>query len=504
MIDNINSTNLEYIQIKIEDEIENLTILKDNFDKNLENTLEESALLDNQQNETTHQLVTDTTCASIDSPPKLSPTKSVIMSDQNKTYEFVDNTITKTQFLDECTEKSQLKIDETQTIQKIHCATLSEPSFNNKTYDLEKTHVINKTIDIEPQNETKPSSPPTLSTSKIQYSGISNDKNRSINRSGFNLSTLNETLSNCAEFIVTNNQNLENDLKMALDKSKCLVERMRTMKAKMEEMSIQKKQDLDKLVKKNLDKSNEIERIKSENLKMKAEIEQLKLNASTDPKLMSLLIETDEEYKNTYEDELKNLLEKNKNNEKEIRDAKRKLDNLKDNVEIGFDQIESLRSNRDDKEKLTKLYKLIFNEKLIDFNVAYFDQDNIQLSFFNDLIKVRIKVTNLVNDLMTKSSWQPNESNEFLFEDVNKKFKYLNYPIKQINIQSNVDSYGNKILTRASRMSLSNKYSKNKIPMFVRYCIALIIGEFNLDSDGNLNLNDNRFNFVRDIPIVKK
>lgn len=504
MINNLNSTNIEYVQINVEQEIENTSILKDDYDKNLENTFEESVLLENHQNETIQQLIPDSTCISIDSPPKASPSKSLILSDQNKTYEVVANTTTKSQFMDDFTEKSQMRVDETQTIQKIHCITITEPSIINKTYDLEKTQVNNKTIDIEPSKEIKPSSPSMLSTSTIQSSILMSEKNRSINKSGFNLSVLNETLSNCADLIVTNGQNLENELKMALERSQGIVDRMKAMRNRMEEASVQKKQELDKMIKKNLDKNNEIERIKAENLKMKNEIEQIRLNASNDPELMTLLVDCGEANSIRHENELKNLVEKNKNNEKEIKDAKRKLDNLKDNVDIGFDQIESLRVSRDEKEKLTRLYRLIFDENFIDFNVVNFDQDTIQLSFFNDLIKVQIKATNLVNDLATKFCWQPNESNEFLLDDVNKKFKYLNYPLKQINIQTNVDSYGNKILTRASRMSLSSKYSKNKIPVFVRYCIALIMGEFSLDQDGNLNLAENKFKFVKDLPIVKK
>jgi hypothetical protein len=115
-------------------------------------------------------------------------------------------------------------------------------------------------------------------------------------------------------------------------------------------------------------------------------------------------------------------------------------------------------------------------------------------------------VMNLVNDLTSRISLsspeEANESSDVLFEDINKKLKYLNYPIKHINVKTSVDSYGNRMNSRASRMSLSNKYSKNKVPLFVRYCINLILGEFRLDHDGNMILSETKYKFVKDLPIV--
>ncbi|RMZ99666.1 hypothetical protein BpHYR1_043292, partial [Brachionus plicatilis] len=284
----------------------------------------------------------------------------------------------------------------------------------------EKTQTISKIFDIEPNIEAKSPNSSQLSVSTIKSRTTNKksideainkikEKNRSINRSGFNLSSLNETLSNCEDLRETNNRNTENELKLALERSRNVIERMRALKSKLDDAGAKKKQELENLSKKKFERSNEIERIEAENLKMKTEIEKIRLDASIDP-----LIENNEKNVDKHLNDLKNLTEKNKNNEKEIRDAKRKLDNLKDNVDIGFDQIESLRGNRDEKEKLTRLYKLIFDDKLVDFNVVNFDQDIIQLSFFKDLIQVQIKVTNLVNDLMKKFSWESNESNEFL------------------------------------------------------------------------------------------
>ncbi|RNA26193.1 hypothetical protein BpHYR1_052895, partial [Brachionus plicatilis] len=397
MINNLEGTNIECFKMKIENEIENLIIRNDNYDQKLETTLEESVLLENQQNETIHQAISDTTCGSIDSPPNLSLTKSMAIPDQNKTYEMVNNTA-KTQIMDDFTTNSQIRVDETQTIQCHSCITITEPSLIDKTCDSEKTQTINKIFDIEPNIEVKSPNSSQLSVSKIKSRTTNKksideainkikEKNRSINRSGFNLSSLNETLSNCEDLRETNNRNTENELKLALERSRNVIERMRALKSKLDDVGAKKKQELENLSKKKFERSNEIERIEAENLKMKTEIEKIRLDASIDPQLIYLLIDNNEENVDKHLNDLKNLTEKNKNNEKEIRDAKRKLDNLKDNVDIGFDQIESLRGNRDEKEKLTRLYKLIFDDKLVDFNVVNFDQDIIQLSFFNDLIQ---------------------------------------------------------------------------------------------------------------------
>ncbi|CAF0892514.1 unnamed protein product, partial [Brachionus calyciflorus] len=509
IIDPCNATNIDIITMEMGSDYNEGVIFQDNHNKSLDKTIEESVILSNDPNETIAPVLSENLNVSMDSP-QASPLKNKsynLSNSKNMTYEVMDTNLTcKSQYNQDFDDKSQFKINETMTIQGINNRTynaITEPSLINKTYDLEKTQNINKKMDIEPEKDTlKLTTQSFLNTNSfIQSSTMINEKNKSLN---INLSVLNETVSNCADLISNSNQNIDNEMDLLKDRCVALRDKMKLFKAKLIEINKSKKSELEKA---NRDLDDTIELIqnkKSDIIKIKNEIHKLKLDAASDRRTVKLL-NFNESTMPKRQSEIKNLIDKNKNNEKELRDAKKKLDSLKDTVEIGFDQIKMLRMERKEKEKFINLYDSVFDEQFLDFKLLNFDQHLISLAFFNDLIQVQIKATNLVNDLTSKislnNSLDPNESSDILFDDINKKLKYLNYPIKEINIKTSVDSYGNNLLTRTSRISLSNKYSKNKVPLFVRYCINLILGEFKLDQDGYLILSENKYKFVRDLPI---
>lgn len=148
------------------------------------------------------------------------------------------------------------------------------------------------------------------------------------------------------------------------------------------------------------------------------------------------------------------------------------------------------------------------------FKLVDFDQDTIVLLFFNGYICLEIKALNIVHDLNSKSSAiqqnrkeNPTDSDELNNADLSKMLKCLNYPLQQLCLKSNIDSHGNHVASpyTNSRFSFSKssndlfKSSKEKVPLHVRYCISLILGEF---GDANLLQSSNKYKFVRDLPLV--
>ena len=125
----------------------------------------------------------------------------------------------------------------------------------------------------------------------------------------------------------------------------------------------------------------------------------------------------------------------------------------------------------------------------IDYNLIHMDRDVIILSFFFDFIQLEIQATNIVNDINT---------------DIlsTREHKCLNYPIKKLFLRSILDSshdmpfYANE----QDKICLKKKNAKN-VPVFVRYCIDLILNEI---GNGDLLELDNskKYKYIRDIPMV--
>jgi hypothetical protein len=119
--------------------------------------------------------------------------------------------------------------------------------------------------------------------------------------------------------------------------------------------------------------------------------------------------------------------------------------------------------------------------------LLYFDKSTIILSYFFDLIQLEISGTNIVNDLSHSNS----QSNSGIG----------NYPIQKIYLKSLVDRETGSVSldnTPHSSNSIWHRKSKdNKVPIYVRYCIDLILKEM---GEGDLMVNNNKYKYVKDLP----
>lgn len=81
--------------------------------------------------------------------------------------------------------------------------------------------------------------------------------------------------------------------------------------------------------------------------------------------------------------------------------------------------------------------------------------------------------------------------------------KYLNYPLEQVIVRSNIDPATN---TYSSQYKSINMHSSNlfrgnrKIPVYLKYCVELVLGEIGC---GNIMLSNKKIRQVKDLPMVK-
>jgi hypothetical protein len=102
----------------------------------------------------------------------------------------------------------------------------------------------------------------------------------------------------------------------------------------------------------------------------------------------------------------------------------------------------------------------------------------------------------MVSDLNTKSKIQnqtgPNESTQ------------QNYPLQSIIFKQLLDTQGNFIgspVNRANRKDANSLNPNKKVPVYIRYCIDLVLKEI---GDGDLMLTNNKYKYVRDLPMVSR
>ena len=81
--------------------------------------------------------------------------------------------------------------------------------------------------------------------------------------------------------------------------------------------------------------------------------------------------------------------------------------------------------------------------------------------------------------------------------------KYLNYPLQKINCRSLVDSYGcinANLYNNATSTNLTGiVQSSKKVPIYIRYCIDLILGEV---GEGDLTILNKKYKYVKDLPLL--
>lgn len=121
---------------------------------------------------------------------------------------------------------------------------------------------------------------------------------------------------------------------------------------------------------------------------------------------------------------------------------------------------------------------------------------------------MEIKGTNIVKDLKNARFQQVNLDEQFAasMPDNNNidatLQKYLNYPLDQVVVRSNIDpetdmysSQYRSINTHPSNLFRGNK----KIPVYLKYCVELVLGEV---GRGNIMTSNKKINHVKDLPIV--
>jgi hypothetical protein len=167
---------------------------------------------------------------------------------------------------------------------------------------------------------------------------------------------------------------------------------------------------------------------------------------------------------------------------------------MKDKVKINFNKLNTLKSKLSIKQKLIDLGQEIFNDEYIDYKLINMEKDTITLSFFFDFIQLEIKATNIANDINCDLS----EQLSF------KEHKCLNYPIQKLFIRSTLDSASHSSIdtpfftTAREKKDLKKKSTKN-VPVFIRYCIDLILNEI---GEGDLLDKYKKYKYIRDIPMV--
>jgi hypothetical protein len=109
----------------------------------------------------------------------------------------------------------------------------------------------------------------------------------------------------------------------------------------------------------------------------------------------------------------------------------------------------------------------------IQFKLINFDQDTLLLSYFYDFIQLEIKGKNFVSDLNAKAD----------YADLDTQQKCLNYPLQRIICRRTIESFS----------------SSRKIPVYIRYCIDLILKEL---GEGDLMTLNKKYKYVKDLPML--
>ena len=159
-----------------------------------------------------------------------------------------------------------------------------------------------------------------------------------------------------------------------------------------------------------------------------------------------------------------------------------KINNLKEKIENNMEKIDHLREFRDEKEKFKKLWEQMFSKKNIMYNLEL-NNETILLHYFYDLVKLEIKAAaNIFNDT-----------------SMDAQLKYLNYPIQKLFFRSMVD-VPNAHDVLYSQLNNAEP-SKNKVPMYLKYCVELILGDI---GQGDLLTQTKKYKYVKDISMVRK
>ena len=123
------------------------------------------------------------------------------------------------------------------------------------------------------------------------------------------------------------------------------------------------------------------------------------------------------------------------------------------------------------------------------FRIGYYDNDTIVALFMHDLIQVEIKGTNIVKDLRNQ------QSDTFQ--------TYLNYPLDQVLVRSNIDPTTNTFNSQFKSINMhpTNLFRGNKtIPVYLKYCVELVLGEIGSD---NIMQSNKKIKYVKDISSVR-
>lgn len=102
----------------------------------------------------------------------------------------------------------------------------------------------------------------------------------------------------------------------------------------------------------------------------------------------------------------------------------------------------------------------------------------------------------MVSDLNTNSKVKKQVDMNELMQNC------LNYPLQSVVFKQLLDTQGNFIgspLNRTNRKDSNNLNPNKKVPIYIRYCIDLVLNEI---GDGDLLLTNNKYKYVRDLPLV--
>jgi hypothetical protein len=139
------------------------------------------------------------------------------------------------------------------------------------------------------------------------------------------------------------------------------------------------------------------------------------------------------------------------------------------------------------------------SENSLPFKLAEYDNDTIVLLFFHDLIQLEIKGKNIIKDLKSSTSVSSHGDQFCERPELDKdQQRHLNYPLEKIVIKS--CSSSNSRLS-CSLKSMENNNGKKKIPnVYLRYCVALILGEI---GNGNIMPLYKNIKYIKDLSMVK-
>lgn len=120
------------------------------------------------------------------------------------------------------------------------------------------------------------------------------------------------------------------------------------------------------------------------------------------------------------------------------------------------------------------------------------EKDTIILAFFFDFIQLEIQAKNIVNDINC------DQIDQLSLKDQ----KCLNYPIQKLFTRSTIDSLSSidtPFYANDREKKFLKKKSTKNVPVFIRYCVDLILQEI---GEGDLLENNKKYKYIRDIPMV--